>query len=126
MSSYTSKLRINFKSFYVKFIHFINVKYFNSTMSMYYMFSIQLTNCIWCLSHLFLLLLQSTTNQPNTPPPAVNVWAVRILLECIHVLLYFWLKLLTLNVSYHYSLRTLTGHINFFGYPELYSTAPNI
>ena len=30
---------------------------------MYYMFSIQLTNCIWCLSHLFLLLLQST------PPP---------------------------------------------------------
>ena len=54
-------------------------------MSMYYMFSIQLTNCIWCLSHLFLLLLQSTTNQPNTPP-AVNVRAVRILLECILVI----------------------------------------
>ena len=27
---------------------------------MYYMFSIQLTNCIWCLSHLFLLSLTIT------------------------------------------------------------------
>ena len=56
-SNLNKKISFQYISLYVKFTHFINVKYFNSTISMYYMFSIQVTNYIsnyiWCLSYQF-------------------------------------------------------------------------
>ena len=86
-SKLNKKISFQYISLYVKFTHFINVKYFNSTISMYYMFSIQVTNYIsnyiWCLSYQFFSCF--------TPPPMVTVQAVRILLECILVVFYFWL-----------------------------------
>ena len=60
--------------------HFVNVKYFNFTTFMYYIFSIQLTISTQCLSYLLLLT-------QKFPPPQimVNERVVHILLECILV-----------------------------------------
>ena len=67
-------------------------------MSMYYMFSIQLTKCIWCLSNLFMLLLQST---PNTPPPRLLCWRYASYWNAFLFNTYFSLLLIKFNKLFY-------------------------
>ena len=57
----------------------------STTISMYYMFSIQLTICIYGVWVMYFICFLNLT-QKYPPPHKVNERAVRILLECILVL----------------------------------------